>query len=261
MSFFDDFCFFAWALCFGLGTDWIRVDFLVFSALAPLPGGRDECVLGFCKEIEFAFAGDASVPSKRKPDSKPGEFVIAEGVDGGQQYLLGGALFDLVPSSDTVGQVVGESVRVKVDDGTKQDAQLCRRKRCSGVRDDALEGSFSGLPQLVSASLLGFVLGLLPLESLPPLLGKAALTRQRTPAVAARIPPSGFPPRLPSPPPAALALSGRGYRLWWLGAWVVYGAMIVCADGDGSAYALAVDDDGWLCSRAWRDWFGVEVLR
>jgi hypothetical protein len=47
-----------------------------------------------------------------KPESKPSQFVVGEVVEGGKQYLLGGALFVLVFCRDFVGQIVGERIGV-----------------------------------------------------------------------------------------------------------------------------------------------------
>jgi hypothetical protein len=40
----------------------------------------------------------------------------------------------------------------------------------------------------------------------------------------------------------------------------VYGAIVVCAYGDGGSYALAVDDDCGLSGCACQRWLGVRVL-
>ncbi len=60
-----------------------------------------------------------------KANGEACQLVVCGAVDGGKQYLFGAALVVLV--GGVLGQVVGEGVGVKVDDGAKHDAQAVRR--------------------------------------------------------------------------------------------------------------------------------------
>jgi hypothetical protein len=44
------------------------------------------------------------------------------------------------------------------------------------------------------------------------------------------------------------------------GAWIVHRAVVVRGDGEGCAYTLAVNDDCWFGSGAWRGWFSVGIV-
>ena len=54
---------------------------------------------------------------ERKTQGEAGQLVVLKAVDGGKQNFLGGALFVLVLARDLLGQVIGECVWVKVDEG------------------------------------------------------------------------------------------------------------------------------------------------
>ncbi len=51
-----------------------------------------------------------------KPDGEAGQLVVCGRVDGGQQHLFGAACGRSL-LGDVLGQIVGEGVGVKVDDG------------------------------------------------------------------------------------------------------------------------------------------------
>ncbi len=78
---------------------------------------RYEDGLGFAKEVEFVFARDTDVPGKGEAKRKARQLLIRGVIDGGKQNLFGAAVVVLV--RDVFGQVVGEGVGVKIDDGAK----------------------------------------------------------------------------------------------------------------------------------------------
>lgn len=143
MFFLGGLGFLAWGFWIGFEAAWMGVGFFVFFGLAPLVDvGWNECLLGFCEEVELAFPGEASMSGKSNPDGESSQFVVGKIVDRGKQHLFGGALLVFVVSCEIVGQIVGEGVGGEVDDGPKQDAQLCRGKHCGSIGNDALESGF-----------------------------------------------------------------------------------------------------------------------
>ena len=146
---------------------------LCFAALLGPRWGEDG--LGFGKEVELALARNADVSGEGKAKRKARQLVVGGVVDGGKQNLFGAALFVLV--ADVLGQIVGEGVGVKVDDGAEQSAELGCCEGFRGVLKDALEDCLPLLAQLLSALVLGFLLLLFALELLAAFFGSAVFFR------------------------------------------------------------------------------------
>ncbi len=180
-----------------------------------------------------------------------------------KQNLLCGLLVLLVLCGQVFGYVVGEGVRVKVDEDTKEHPQLHGGEGSRGILKDAVGHRCTGLVHLLSLDALGFVLFLLPLEFSLALLGPPSLCGLL------------FCFTVPSLLCVLLfALLGLFlFQLRWRVLSLVRGWRLVSplrvhrGSGNrcrcirsGRTYALPVDDDGCLGGGAGRGWLGVRVL-
>jgi hypothetical protein len=112
--------------------------------------------------------------------------------------------------------------------------------------------------QLLSAGAFGFMLLLFPLELLFPLFGFPLPLILLSLLFVVALAFLGL----------FLCLGiGRGCQRWgWIGglfcrcSWVMYGAIIVCAYGEGGSYAFAVDDDCGPSGCARRGWLGIRIF-
>ncbi len=150
-------------------------------------------------------------------------------------FLVGGVL----------GQVVGEGVGVKVDDGAKHDAQLCGGQRGRGVVEDALERVLALLAEFVAPGQFCLAFLLLALFLLLPFFGPAFLLCVVLLLLLLRA--AGWRSSASSSvsTAGAGAMTGAGcLGCSGGGAGVVDGAMVVGANGEDGAYALAVDHEG-----------------
>jgi hypothetical protein len=89
------------------------------------------------------------VSGERETQGEAGQLVVCEAVDGGKQNLFGGALFVLVLASDLLGQVVGERVWVKVDEGAEK-TRSCAALKVAGafwtMRSKVADALFAAFP-------------------------------------------------------------------------------------------------------------------
>ena len=231
---------------------------LCFAALLGLRWGKDG--LSFGEEVELVLARDADVSG----EGKARQLVIGGVVDGGEQNLFGAALVVLVVSIDLNCKVIGEGVGVKVDDGAKQDAELGGGEDVRGVLKDALEGRLPLLAQLVSELVRGFLFLLFALELLATFLGAAVFFGLM---LLSALLVFGF--ALCGFPCGFLLGCGshnwRGVLLLLLSlpcgcAGIMDRAVVVGANGEGGAYALAVDDDGGFRCLARCNRLGIGIV-
>ena len=217
-----------------------------------------KAAFGLGQGIDLALAWDRYVSGKDKTKSKAGELVVCQSVNGRKQNLFCALIVVLILGGEVFGDIVGKGVGVKVDERAKKNPQLGYAEHRRGILKDAVE---LGIARLLQLFLCGRVL--LPTPSLSAhlpvcFLGSALLFLLVLLALLFVV---AFP---------LLGLCfrfgfSRGCHCWGrVGglccgcAWVVYGAVVVGAYGDGGSYALAIDDDcgfrgctrwGWLCVR------------
>src|SRR6266702_1597024 len=99
---------------------------------------------GFGQKVDFAFAWNGCVSSKDKTESKPGEFVIRQSVDGGKQNLFGGLLVVFVVSSKVFGYVI-EGIGVDTDKGAEKHPQLGRAEHGRCLVENPVELGYTRL--------------------------------------------------------------------------------------------------------------------
>ena len=162
-----------------------------------------------------------------------------------------------------VGKVFGyiiEGVGFDVDEGAKKHPQLRCAEHCRSLVENPVELGLTRLVQLLSAGAFDFLLLLFPLELLSPLFGSPFLFLLVLLSLLFIV---------------ALAFLGlffclgfgRGCNrrggvvsLFCCCSWIVDGAVVVRAYGDGGSYALAVKDDCGFSGCTRRGWLGIRVL-
>ena len=148
------------AACFGL------------LALFGCGGAKASC--GFGEQVDFAFGRDCNVSGENDAESKAGQLLVRRLGERRCQNLLCRPLVAPVIVGEVLGYVVGEGIRVKIDEGAEKYPQLYRGERRRRVLKDALEDGFAGFQNFGFAVALRLDLGLL-LVKLPLALLLAAL--------------------------------------------------------------------------------------
>jgi hypothetical protein len=193
----------------------------------------NEGAFGLGQGIDLALAWDRYVSGKDKTKSKAGELVVCQFVNGRKQNLFCALIVVLILGGEVFGDIVGKGVGIKVDEGAKKNPQLGYAKHRWGILKDAVELGIARLLQLflAGAFCFPFLLSLLIFQSA--FLGSALLFLLVLLSLLFVV---AFP---------LLGLCfrfgfSRGCHCWggvgglFCGcAWVVYGAVVVGAYGNG----------------------------
>jgi hypothetical protein len=171
--------------------------------------------------------------------------VVRQSVKNGEQKIIRGSVAVLVLDGEVLRYLVNEGVRIKIDEQAKEEAELGRTEDSRGRVEDAVEFGNSDFLQLLPLGLFGFPLLLLAFEDNPAFFG---LTFPLLPLTLLLLAMAVF-------LFLGLLLNGLGYSLrlldddWacnWLGrglGGIVDGAIVLGANAQGSADALAIHDE------------------
>ncbi len=117
--------------------------------------GWNEGGCSFGKEVELGFAWDGNVSGESDSEGEAGQLLVWRLGEHRRQNLLRGLLVVFVVAGKVFGNVLGEGVGVKVDEGAKEYPQLCGGEDCRGALKDAVEGGFAGFQDFGFAVALG----------------------------------------------------------------------------------------------------------